>query len=150
MSNKRKELKIFQKMHYSIAELEQYSGVKAHTIRMWEQRYGLLKPHRTNTNIRVYDDEQLRKLLNVTALLQSGMRISLISKLSEQDFAKKLHEQLEDQMHNNAYAREINALIIAGLTYNEEAFHRTFADCMMRYGLEETYVDILYPVLKRA
>ncbi len=137
-------------MHYSIAELEQYSGIKAHTIRMWEQRYGLLTPHRSDTNIRIYNDEQLRKLLNVATLLQSGMRISLISKLSEEEFIKKLHKQLDDQMHKNAYAREINALIMAGLTYNEEAFHSAFADCMMRYGLEETYVEILYPVLKRA
>ena len=137
-------------MNYSIAELEQYSGIKAHTIRMWEQRYCLLTPHRTETNIRIYSDEQLRKLLNVAALLQSGMRISLIAKLSEEEFTKKLHQQLADQMHENAYAREINALIMAGLTYDEETFHRTFAECMMRYGLEETYVEILYPVIKRS
>jgi MerR family transcriptional regulator, light-induced transcriptional regulator len=137
-------------MHYSIAELEQYSGIKAHTIRMWEHRYGLLSPHRTETNIRYYDDHQLRRLLNVVVLMRSGMRISLISKLSEGEFIKKLDQQLTDQINENVYAREINALIISGLTYNEEMYHRTFADCMMRYGLEKTYVDILYPVLKRA
>jgi len=136
-------------MHYSIAELERYSGIKAHTIRMWEQRYSLFRPHRTETNIRVYNDEQLRKLLNVAALLQAGMRISLIAGMSDEEFVKKLDQQLSDQMSENTYAREINALIMAGLTYDEELFHRTFADCMMRYGLEETYVDILYPVLKR-
>jgi len=136
-------------MNYSIADLEQYSGIKAHTIRMWEQRYDLLKPNRTNTNIRFYDDEQLRKLLNVASLVKNGMRISLIAGLSDEEFAQKLDQQLSDQMHKNAYAREINALIMAGLTYDEEVFHRTFADCMIRYGLEETYVDVLFPVLKR-
>jgi len=139
-----------KEMHYSIAELEQYSGIKAHTIRMWEQRYSLLMPQRTCTNIRVYDDEQLRKLLNVAALIQAGMRISVIAKLSEVEFLEKLDQQLRDQIQNNTYAREISALIMAGLSYNEEVFHRTFADCMMRYGLEETYVEILFPVLKRA
>jgi len=138
-----------KKMHYSIAELEQYSGIKAHTIRMWEQRYGLLVPHRTETNIRVYDDEQLRRLLNVAALVQGGMRISLIAKLSEEEFVQKLDLQFADQIHEHTYAREINAMIMAGLTYDEAMFHRTFAECMMRYGLEVTYVDILYPVLKR-
>ena len=142
-------LEFRKEMQYSIAELEQYSGIKAHTIRMWEQRYGLLTPHRTETNIRIYDDEQLRRLLNVTALMQSGMRISLISKLSEEEFVQKLDQQLADQIHEHTYAREINALIMAGLTYDESLFHRTFAECMMRYGLEVTYADILYPVLKR-
>ena len=70
-------------MNYSIADLEKFSGIKAHTIRMWEQRYELLVPHRTETNIRFYDDDQLRKLLNVAVLARCGMRISQIAKLND-------------------------------------------------------------------
>jgi DNA-binding transcriptional MerR regulator len=139
-----------KKMHYSITELEKYSGIKAPTIRVWEQRYNLLTPHRTQTNIRYYDDQQLKHLLNVAALVRSGMRISVICKLSEGEFTAKLKDKLADQLKENVYARQINSLIMAGLTYDEEEFHRTFAECMMRYGLEVTYVNILFTVLKRA
>ncbi len=137
-------------MHYSIADLEKYSGIRAPTIRIWEQRYSLLTPHRTETNIRLYDDQQLRRLLNVAALVQSGMRISLVCKMSEEEFDQKLKEKLANELSENVYAGKINDLIMAGLTYDEEKFHRTFADCMLRYGLEQTYVNILYTVLKRA
>ena len=64
---------------YSIKDLEQLSGIKAHTIRIWEVRYGLLKPSRTDTNIRYYDDEQLKRLLNISFLLKNGLKISKIS-----------------------------------------------------------------------
>ena len=68
--------------HFSISDLEQLSGIKAHTIRMWEQRYGLLRPVRTATNIRMYSDDDLRRLLNVTTLCGRGQRISQVAKLS--------------------------------------------------------------------
>ena len=135
-------------MEYSIAELEKYSGIKAHTIRMWEQRYGVLTPQRTNTNIRFYTDDQLRKLLNVAALVRTGMRISQISVLSDSEMSSTLDDKvgLED---NAMYLKEINELIMSALTYDEAVFHKVFADCMMRYGLQTTYVDILSPVLYR-
>ncbi len=60
---------------YSIKELEQLTGIKAHTIRMWEQRYCLLKPKRSETNIRTYDDDDLKHLLNVSLLNQHGSRL---------------------------------------------------------------------------
>lgn len=64
---------------YQITDLEQLSGIKAHTIRIWEKRYGLIEPHRTKTNIRYYDNEQVRKLLNVVTLLNAGHKISKLS-----------------------------------------------------------------------
>ena len=66
---------------YTIRELEQLTGVKAHTIRIWEQRYGLLAPERTTTNIRYYSSDQLKRLLNISSLLRKGMKISKVSKL---------------------------------------------------------------------
>ena len=136
-------------MHYSIADLEKFSGIKAHTIRMWEQRYDLLVPHRTETNIRFYDDDQLRKLLNVAVLVRCGMRISQIAKLSEEEMAHELEDRTKDPHSNTSYARETNALLMSALTYDEDVFHRTFADCLMRFGLEDTYTRVLSPVLFR-
>lgn len=136
-------------MNYSIADLEKFSGIKAHTIRMWEQRYDLLVPHRTETNIRFYDDDQLRKLLNVAVLVRCGMRISQIAKLDEDEMASELEERTKDPHSNTSYARETNALLMSALTYDEEVFHRTFADCLIRFGLEDTYTRVLSPVLFR-
>ena len=80
--------KIKQKVsNYSIKDLEKLSNIKAHTIRIWELRYKILQPERTDTNIRYYDDDQLKKLLNVQALLMNGMKISNVSKLN----AKEMH-----------------------------------------------------------
>ncbi len=136
-------------MHYSIADLEKYTGIKAHTIRMWEQRYALLSPHRTETNIRYYDDEHLRKMLNVASLVRNGMRISKISKMSEDEMARQLEEQLRDSSNGNSYAKEINSLMMSALMYDEDLFHRTFADCLIKYGLEATYQNVLNPVMFR-
>ena len=136
-------------MQHSIADLEKYSGVKAHTIRMWEQRYGLLSPQRTETNIRFYSDDQLRKLLNVAALVRCGMRISKISALSSEDISQKLDEFTGEEGGEHKYMREINDLLMSALTYDEAAFHKVFADCLIRYGLEDTYTKILSPVMFR-
>jgi len=76
--------------NYSIKDLERLSGVKAHTIRIWEQRYKLLTPTRSKTNIRPYDDSQLRLLLNVSILVENGFRISKVSQLTEQEINREL------------------------------------------------------------
>ena len=73
--------------NYSIKDLEKLSGIKAHTLRIWEQRYDFLKPKRTDTKIRYYTDEQLRLLLNIGTLNRNGMKISKIAELNEQEFS---------------------------------------------------------------
>ena len=136
-------------MGYSIAELEKYTGIKAHTIRIWEQRYELLKPHRTDTNIRFYDDDQLKKLLNVASLVRGGLRISKICKMDSDQMNMAVETISQDKHSATAYAKEINELISSALTFQEEPFHRTFANCLIKYGLEETYFYVLLPVLTR-
>ena len=69
-------------MKYSIADLEKLSGVRAHTIRIWEQRYKLLEPQRTSTNIRYYNDDQVKRLLNTVTLVNNGIKISKVSKMT--------------------------------------------------------------------
>ncbi len=75
---------------YSIRELEKLSGIKAHTIRIWEKRYKLIEPHRTNTNIRYYTDANLKKILNVAVLNRQGMKISHIALLTDQELKESI------------------------------------------------------------
>ena len=74
--------------NYSIRDLEQLSGIKAHTLRIWEQRYNIIQPKRTDTNIRLYDDQDLKLVLNISLLKDHGHKISEISKLSLNEMSK--------------------------------------------------------------
>ena len=80
-------------LHYSIKDLEKLSGIKAHTLRIWEQRYGILKPERTNTNIRLYSNQELKHILNIAILNNKGYKISKIAELSNEQIA---HEVIKD------------------------------------------------------
>jgi DNA-binding transcriptional MerR regulator len=82
--------------HYSIKDLERLSGIQAHTIRIWEKRYKLISPERTTTNIRVYNDVDLRRLLNVALLNKNGLKISKICRLSETDISANILSLSED------------------------------------------------------
>lgn len=75
---------------YSIKELEKLSGIKAHTIRIWEKRYSVIEPKRTNTNIRLYSDEDLKKIINVSLLNNYGIKISKISEMSDEEITEKI------------------------------------------------------------
>ncbi len=132
---------------YKISDLENLTGVKAHTIRIWEQRYKVLTPLRTETNIRYYDDEQLRKLLNVVSLMNAGNKISAISKFSEKELNEKVAEIVSA---NGGGAKEemlINQMISAGLTYDEVLFDRAFSNAILSFGIMTAYKKIFYPML---
>lgn len=135
---------------YSIAELEQFSGVKANTIRIWERRYSLLDPHRTETNIRYYDDEHLRTIINTVSLMRHGHKISKISKYTDEDIARELEAIFENSIptddHFEVY---VNTLLVAALEFNEINFDKSFSNAILRYGLHQTYIKIIYPLLGR-
>jgi DNA-binding transcriptional MerR regulator len=134
---------------YSIQDLEILSGVKAHTIRIWEKRYDLLKPERTSTNIRLYSDDDLKKLLNVSALITIGWKISKISKLSNIQIAEKIEENLLPEKMDEQTALFVNNLISSGVTFDTVKFDATFSSAILKYGLRNTYTKILLPVLIR-
>lgn len=133
-------------MQYSIKDLEKLSSVKAHTLRIWEKRYGLIKPQRTSTNIRYYSDAELKKLLNVTALLKSGMKISHIAKLSENELTQKA---LYIYQTPNDYEDLEKKLVIAMVDLNEPAFNKIFNKSIMSIGFEDTMINVIYPFLNR-
>ncbi len=111
------------KNEFSIKDLENLSGIKAHTIRIWEKRYNLLQPNRTDTNIRNYDLENLQKLLNVSFLNNNGYKISKISKLGERDIAMHVKEiALKKNLENHA----LNAFKVAMLNFDQAHFYKIY------------------------
>ena len=108
---------------YSIADLEKLSGIKAHTLRIWEKRYNIVEPNRTDTNIRFYNDDQLRKILNVSFLINQGFKISKIAKLDTTNLALKVKESSSFSTSHESY---INDLIVSSLTFDSELFNKLF------------------------
>ena len=135
---------------YSIKDLERISNQKAHTIRIWEQRYGLLEPERTETNIRFYDDNQLKKLLNVCTLIGKGMKISHISKLSKLEMAVEIDNIIAESFQSDKHVEAIiNQALISLSTYDQILFDELFTNAIKRFGMTKTYTKIIYPLLVR-
>lgn len=136
--------------NYSIKELEKLSGIKAHTIRIWEKRYGLLAPLRSETNIRYYGDNELKKLLNVTSLIGHGFKISKISEMSILEINQHLDNLINANKTSDSVSETlINQLITAAINYDENAFEKAFSSAILRYGLIDTYTQIIYPLLEK-
>lgn len=131
---------------YSIKELEQLSGIKAHTIRIWEKRHRLIEPQRTNTNIRFYSDEDLKKIINVSLLNSNGLKISKIAGMSNDEMSRKVIEISETQPEASVH---IDQLVIAMVELDEDKFEKTLSGLILRFGFEKTVVDILYPFLEK-
>ncbi len=132
-------------MKYSMAQVKILTGIKAHTLRIWERRYNFLKPDRTNSNIRYYSDEQLRMLLSVDTLNRNGYRISQIDKMSIEEINNQVIEIFSKD--NTENKDEINALTSSMLGLNEEGFNKVFQRRVMRSGLLSTVTELIYPFL---
>lgn len=131
---------------YSIKDLEQLSGIKAHTIRIWEKRYELIQPNRTQTNIRYYTDEDLRYLLNVGLLNRNGFKISKIAKMSDEEIAEKVADLSEV---NSEHATQLDALTISMIEMDEYKFNRIVSTNIKQIGLEKTMLDVINPFLSK-
>lgn len=130
---------------YSIKDLEKLSGIKAHTIRIWEQRYGLIKPNRNCNNIRYYDDEQLRKLLNYALLNKNGYKISHICKLSPDEIAE-ISTSLTELDQESA---QTDGLTVAMVNMDEEKFHNIVDAKIESIGFEKAMLEIIFPFLDK-
>jgi DNA-binding transcriptional MerR regulator len=136
---------------YSIKELENYSGTKAHTIRIWEQRYNLLTPQRTDTGIRFYNDADLKKILSTSVLLKSGFKISKIAKLDEEELKVELSkiDGTEDLQSNTKIELHISNLLSAGLDFDEIKMNSEFSKLNERFDTYSMFISIVYPLLNR-
>lgn len=131
---------------YSITDLEKLSGIKAHTIRIWEQRYGLIVPNRTKTNIRYYDDDNLKKLLNITLLNKNGVKISKIAEMSEDEISGKVSQISE---LDNGLDTQLDGLMIAMMQLDEPKFSKILAADILKHGFEAVMMQIIFPFLER-
>lgn len=126
---------------YSIKDLEVLSGVKAHTIRIWEKRYNLLVPERTPTNIRYYSDEDLRRMLNVSLLVRNGYKISKVSKWNDESISSAVLEVSERKTSESDY---IDRLILFMVNLDDEKFYNLISEIISEKGLEEATSKIFF------
>jgi MerR family transcriptional regulator, light-induced transcriptional regulator len=131
---------------YSIKELEQLSGIKAHTIRIWEKRHKIIEPSRTATNIRYYSDLDLKKIINVSLLNTNGIKISKIADMSLEDMNNKV---LEISQLQNDKGIHIDQMIVAMIDMEEELFEKILNNLILRYNFENTITEIIYPFLEK-
>jgi len=131
---------------YSIRELEKLSGIKAHTIRIWEKRYSIVEPQRTHSNIRFYSDEDLKRIINVSLLTNHGYRISIVADMSENELNSKVNELSQT---NGQAEIHIDALISAMLDMDEENFDQKLSSLESKFGFETAVTEIIYPFLEK-
>lgn len=131
---------------YSIKDLEQLSGIKAHTIRIWEKRHSLIAPQRTDTNIRFYSDDDLKKIINVSLLNSNGFKISRIADMSAEEISEKVLELSDTK---NDYSIHINQLVTSMVYLDEEKFETALSGFFLRYNFEQTMTEIVYPFLEK-
>lgn len=130
---------------FSIKDLESLTGIKAHTLRIWEQRYHLLSPSRTDTNIRTYDIADLKKILNVSVLYKNGIKISKIASLPDYQINAEV-ERITNKFENAD--NQIEGLTIALTSMDEDRFNGIVSNCLIHFGFEFTMEKIIFPFLK--
>lgn len=131
---------------YSIKDLENLSGIKAHTIRIWEKRYNLIEPKRTKTNIRYYTDDDLRKLLNVCFLYKKGYKISKIGGMQHEAIKEKVSEY---SRINLSFEDQLDALLLFILELDSYNFNKVLNQNIEQKGLENTMNELIYPLLDK-
>lgn len=131
---------------YSIKDLEQLSGIKAHTLRIWEQRYNLLSPKRTDTNIRYYDDDDLKLILNVALLNDNGYKIS---KIASMEMSEMRDEVMKLTDRSLTHDDQIHAMTISMIEMDEDRFDKILSTNILKIGFEQTMMNIIYPFMSK-
>ncbi|MEQ8363832.1 MAG: MerR family transcriptional regulator [Cyclobacteriaceae bacterium] len=131
---------------YSIKELETLSGIKAHTIRIWEKRHSIIAPKRTTTNIRYYSDDDLKKIINVSLLNNSGLKISKIAQMSEPELNSEIVQLTESKSEASIF---IDQLVVCMIDMQEDQFEKLLSHLIMKFGFERTITEVIYPFLEK-
>jgi DNA-binding transcriptional MerR regulator len=130
---------------FSIKDLENLSGIKAHTIRIWEKRYNVLQPMRTDTNIRLYSLSSLQKLLNITLLHDYGYKISKIATFSEEKIPELVRDIISDK---NAKNHAVNAFKLAMMNFDQQLFSNTYNWLSEEKSFKEIFHQVFIPLLE--
>ncbi|HKL67303.1 MAG TPA: MerR family transcriptional regulator [Bacteroidales bacterium] len=131
---------------YTIKDLERLSGIKAHTIRIWEKRYDIVDPGRTDTNRRRYSDEDLKKLINISILNRNGFKISKIASLSVSEIQEKVAYMSQDPSQTDT---QIESLVVAMINLDELSFNELVTRSILSRGFVDTFTSIIFPFLHR-
>jgi DNA-binding transcriptional MerR regulator len=134
---------------YSIKDLESFCGIKAHTIRMWEKRYGILTPDRSDSNIRFYSEEELKKLMTISILNRNGMKISKIARLNDSELLREVLKTGSAEDNGNGTFKP-GDLIMSALRFSEEEFRESLSRFVREKGLVQAYLDVFYPLMQKA
>jgi DNA-binding transcriptional MerR regulator len=129
---------------FSIKDLENLSGIKAHTIRIWEKRYNVLQPMRTDTNIRLYDLHSLQKLLNITLLHDYGYKISKIATYSEEKIPSLVREIVTSKNANN---HAISDFKLAMMNFDQDLFFKTYDWLIEKKTFKEVFMQVFVPLM---
>ena len=131
---------------YSIKDLEKLSGIKAHTIRIWEQRYDIIQPGRTKTNIRYYTEQDLKLILNIALLNRNGIKISKIAEMEQEEILEKVAAISEINFENDV---QLDALTLSMIEMDEYKFDRIISTNIQQLGFERTMLEVIYPFLDK-
>ena len=130
---------------YFIKDIENITGIKAYTLRIWEQRYGMLVPKRTDTNIRYYEEDDLKYMMNIAMLNANGYKISRIAEISREEVQSRT---LSISENSSSHQSQITALSSAMFDFNEKEFNKVLSINILKLGMEETTVNIIFPFLQ--
>lgn len=131
---------------YSIKDLEVLSGVKAHTIRIWEKRYNLLVPDRTDTNIRYYSDNDLRRMLNISLLVRTGYKISKVATWTDEKINEKVFEIAKRKTSESEY---IDRLILHMVNFDNRSFYQLTSSVIKQLGFEDAVTKVFFEFFVR-
>lgn len=131
---------------FTIKDLENLSGIKAHTIRVWEQRYSFLRPQRTETNIRYYSNEELKMILNVALLTRYGFKISHIDRMSPEEISQKLMLLNDSQAQQERMVNElVKSMVDLDIAHFEDSLDRFIST----RGIDKTINQLIFPFLEK-
>ncbi|MEI6059722.1 MAG: MerR family transcriptional regulator [Bacteroidota bacterium] len=131
---------------YSIKDLEKITGIKAHTIRIWEKRYGIVEPSRTLTNIRFYSDEDLRRLMNIAILNKYGYKISNIQSMNKEEICKSVADLTHQDTDND---HQIDNLVMSMIELDEQRFDKIISSAIIKQGFNYTFENLLSRFLQK-
>jgi len=133
---------------FSIKDLENFSGIKAHTIRIWEKRYNIVEPDRTDSNIRYYSEAELKKILNVAYLNRNGLKISKIARLDDDELTQRVMT-VSSSKDSNDNDFQPGKILMSAIRFNEGLFKETLLPFIEKYGIEESYCRFFHPLLEK-
>ena len=134
---------------YSIDEFSKITGLNKILIRTWENRYSFVKPHRTSTNIRYYDDSMIVKALRYSALVDAGFKMSVLTKLGSKQIDSLINDALNNNNNTNKHSLYISKIIESSISFNQLLFHNTYEKCIKNIGIIACYKHVLLEALNK-